>query len=158
MLTRPVPTRNSKEKVELSNVEIEREKMILYFLIKNYDEIGEKLVSKVKIEDFRIEKYKKIYNKILELKNNGNNIYNGLTNTEDEEFQASLSEILFSEYEINSVEKFTEEIISNYDKNKLNARKDEILALLNDKNIDKEKMISLEEELNDIIKELAKAK
>ena len=158
VLERPLPNREKKQEIKVSSVEVEREKMILYFLIKNYDEIGEKLVSKVKIEDFRIEKYKKIYNKILELKNNGNNIYNGLTNTEDEEFQASLSEILFSEYEINSVEKFTEEIISNYDKNKLNARKDEILALLNDKNIDKEKMISLEEELNDIIKELAKAK
>ena len=158
LLSRPLPTREKEKAPDVSKVEIEREKMILYFLIKNYEEIGEKIISKVEIEDFKVEKYKKIYNKILELKNNGNNIYNSLTNIEDEEFQASLGEILFSEYEINSVEKFTEDIINNYEKNKLNSRKLEILKLLGDSSIDKEKVISLENELNDIIKELAKVK
>ena len=158
VLARPLPNKNKNNLFEISNVEIEREKMILYFLIKNYDEIGEKIISKVKIEDFKVEKYKNIYNKILELKKNGNNIYNGLTNIEDENFQATLSEILFSEYEINSVEKFTEDIINNYEKNKLNLRKDEILKLLSNKDIEKEEMISLENELNNIIKELAKVK
>ena len=158
LLTKPLPSNVQKEQPKVSSVEIEREKMILYFLIKNYDEIGEKIISKVKIEDFKVEKYKNIYNKILELKNNGNNIYNGLTNIEDEKFQASLSEILFSEYEINSVEKFTEDMINNYEKNKLNSRKNEILKLLNDTSLEREEMISLEKELNDIIKELAKVK
>ena len=32
--------------------------------LKNYDEIGEKIISKVKSEDFKVEKYKVIYNKI----------------------------------------------------------------------------------------------
>lgn len=158
VLSRPLPNKRKNDLFEVPNVEIEREKMILYFLIKNYDEIGEKIISKVKIEDFKVEKYKNIYNKILELKKNGNNIYNGLMNIEDENFQATLSEILFSEYEINSVEKFTEDIINNYEKNKLNLRKDQILKLLSNKDIEKEKMISLENELNDIIKELAKVK
>ena len=158
VLSRPLPNKNKNNLFEISNVEIEREKMILYFLIKNYDEIGEKIISKVKIEDFKVEKYKNIYNKILELKKNGNNINNGLMNIEDEDFQAILSEILFSEYEINSVEKFTEDIINNYEKNKLNLRKDEILKLLSNKDIEQEEMISLENELNNIIKELAKVK
>ncbi|MBR1817841.1 MAG: hypothetical protein IJ772_03225 [Bacilli bacterium] len=158
ILTRPLPNKEKKEVPEISNVEQEREKMILYFLIKNYEEVGEKIVSKVKIEDFKVEKYKNIYNKILELKNNGNNIYNGLTNIEEEEFQSSLGEVLFSEYELNSVEKFTEDIINNYEKNKLNSRKNEILKLLNDKSLKKEEVISLEEELNKIIMELAKVK
>ena len=156
LLSKPIPT---KEKMSnISNVEIEREKMILYFLIKNYDEIGEKIISKVKIEDFVVEKYKKIYNKILELKNNGNNIYSELTNIEDEEFQASLGEIFFSEYDITSVQKFTEDVINNYEKNKLNSRKSEIIKLLSDANLEKEEMTSLENELNEIIKELAKVK
>jgi len=158
LLSRPLPNQEKKEVPEVSSVEIEREKMILYFLIKNYDEVGEKLIPKIVIEDFKVEKYKNIYNKILELKNNGNNIYNGLTNVEDEEFQATMSEILFSEYELNSVEKFTEDIVKNYEKNKLNSRKNEILELLNDKSLEKEEVIRLEEELNKIIKELAKVK
>ena len=158
ILTKSLPTKIRKEVSDISNVEFEREKMILYFLINNYDEIGEKIISKVKMEDFKVEKYKNIYNKILEPKNNGNNIYNELTNVENEEFQASLSEVMFSEYEINSVQKFTEDIINNYEKNKLNSRKNEILKILNDENIQKEEMISLEQELNDIIKDLAKVK
>ena len=158
LLTKPIPQKRNSELPKISKVEIEREKMILYFLIKNYDEIGEKIISKVKIEDFKVEKYKKIYNNILELKNNGNNIYDELTNIEDEEFQSSISEILFSEYEISSVEKFTEDIINNYEKNKLNSRKNEILKLLNDTSLDKETMNILENELNEIIKELAKVK
>ena len=158
ILTRPLPNKKNEVVTLTSSVENEREKMILYFLIKNYDEVGEKIVSKVKSEDFRVEKYKIIYNKILELKNNGNNIYNELTNIEEEEFQACLGEVLFSEYEINSVEKFTEDIINNYEKNKLNSRKSEILKMLNDEKIEKEEMINLERELNDIIKELAKVK
>lgn len=158
ILSKPLPTKNKEKEINISSVEVEREKMILYFLIKNYDEIGEKIISRVKIEDFKVEKYKNIYKKILELKNNGNNIYSELTNIEDEEIQASLGEIFFSEYEINSVQKFTEDVINNYEKNKLNSRKSEILKLLSEENIDKEEMIKLEKELNEIIKELAKVK
>ena len=158
ILYKPLPTKVNKVETKVSDVEVEREKMILYFLIKKYDEIGEKIISKIKIEDIKVEKYKNIYNKILEIKNNGNNIYVGLMNVEDQEFQSSLSEILFSEYKINSVEKFTEDIINNYEKNKLNSRKNDILKLLNEKNLQKEEIISLENELNDIIKELAKVK
>lgn len=158
ILYKPLPTKVNKVETKVSDVEVEREKMILYFLIKKYDEIGKKIISKIKIEDIKVEKYKNIYNKILEIKNNGNNIYVGLMNVEDQEFQSSLSEILFSEYKINSVEKFTEDIIKNYEKDKLNSRKNDILKLLNEKNLQKEEIISLENELNDIIKELAKVK
>ena len=131
--------------------------MILYFLIKNYNEVGEKIVTKVEIEDFKVEKYKKIYNKILEIiKSGNNNIENALTNIEDSEIQSGISEIMFSEYEINSVQKFTEDIINNYEKNKLNFRKNEILRKLDNTNLTKDEIASLEKELNNIIIELAK--
>lgn len=147
-----------EEVVEVDKVEIEREKMILYFLIKNYEEVGEKIISKVDIDDFKVEKYKNIYNKILEIINNGNNIYDTLSNIEDAEFQATFSEIIFSEYEINSVEKFIEDIINNYEKNKLNSRKNEILKMINDSSLTKDEIANLENELNEIIIELAKIK
>ncbi len=129
-------------------------------MIKNYDEIGDKIISKINIEDLKVEKYKKIYNKILEIVNNGNNtnIYKEVTNIEDEEFQSVLSEILFSEYEINSVEKFADEIINNYEKNKLNDRKLEILEEIKIENLDNDKKTKLENELNEIIIKLAKIK
>lgn len=160
ILTKPI---NKIEKGELlpevDKTELEREKMILYFLIKNYEEIGEKIVSKVLVEDFKVEKYKNIYNKILEIIKNGNtNIYNVLTNVEEAEFQATLSEIMFSEYEINSVEKFTEDIINNYEKNKMTQRKSEILQKISNNDISEEERVPLEEELKYIITNLAKMK
>ena len=133
--------------------------MILYFLIKNFDEIGDKIITKVLVDDFKVEKYKKIYNKILEIVNNGNNnVYKEITNIEDEEFQSILSEILFSEYEINSVDKFVDDIINNYEKNKLNLRKQEILKEIKIENLSEEEKLKLENELNEIITKLAKIK
>lgn len=158
ILNRPLPNKVKIELPEVSNVEQEREKMILYFLIKNYSEVGEKIISKVSSEDFKVEKYKKIYNKILEFKETGNNIYNELTNVEEEELQSNLSEIFFSEYDISSVEKFTEDVINNYEKNKLNTRKNEILKLLSNKELNKNESLCFEKELNEIIIELAKSK
>ena len=81
-----------------------------------------------------------------------------ITNIEDEEFQSILSEILFSEYEINSVDKFVDDIINNYEKNKLNLRKQEILKEIKIENLSEEEKLKLENELNEIITKLAKIK
>ena len=111
------------------------------------------------MDDFKVEKYKKIYNKILDIVNNGNNnVYKEITNIEDEEFQSILSEILFTEYEINSVDKFVDDIINNYEKNKLNLRKQEILKEIKIENLSEEEKLKLENELNEIITKLAKIK
>ena len=161
ILEKSIPVKKVEEKKDLSvnKAEIEREKMILYFLIKDYDEIGDKIISKISVEDFKVEKYKKIYNKILEIVNNGNNnVYKEITNIEDEEFQSVISEILFSEYEINSVDKFADEIINNYEKNKLSSRKQEILKEIKIENLSEEEKLKLENELNEIITKLAKIK
>ena len=86
----PTKTNNKKNEDEvIDKAEMEREKMILYFLIKEYDEVGEKIISKILPEDFKISKFQKIYNKILEFVNNGNNdIYKSLSNIEEDEIQS----------------------------------------------------------------------
>ena len=84
--------------------------------------------------------------------------YRILNNIEDVEIQSSLSEIMVSEYEVNSSKKFVEDIINNYDRNKLLARKEELLLEINNKNLAKEEIAKLEKELNSIIIELAKMK
>jgi DNA primase len=155
----PVPKESVEKAPSISKAEIEREKMILYFLIKNTDEVGKEIISKVDVDDFKVEKYKNIYNQILDIMKNGNtNIYNILINTEDMEIQSSFSEIMFSEYEINSVQKFIEDIINNYEKNKLNFRKNEILEIIKSNNLEKEENAKLMQELNSIMIELAKMK
>lgn len=155
----PVKKFEIKEVTEIDKAEYEREKMILYFLIKNFDEVGNKIISKIKSEDFKVEKYKKVYNTILEIINNGNtNIYNSLSNIEDSDFQSNLSEIMFSEYEISSVDKFLNDILNNYEKNKLSSRKLEILKLIKTQNLSKSEVAELENELSEIITRLAKIK
>ena len=159
LLVKNIPVVKKENVQSVDKVEIEREKMTLYFLIKNYEDVGQKIISKIDTEDFKVEEYKNIYNKILEIINNGNtNIYDILINVEDEQFQSVFSEIMFSDYDINSVNKFTEDIINNYEKNKLNFKKNEILKLINDTNLTKDEIASLEKELNNIIIELAKMK
>lgn len=159
ILIKPIPDKKEEVNQEIDKAELEREKMILYFLINNYEEIGEKIVSNIVLEDIIVEKYKKIYNKILEFIQIGNtNICSQLNNIEDEDIQSALSEIMVSEYEVNSSKKFVEDIINNYDRNKLLARKDELLLEINNKNLAKEEISKLEKELNSIIIELAKMK
>lgn len=160
VLVKPMLVKKEEENQPLvDKAEVEREKMILYFLINNYEEIGEKIISKIVVEDIKVEKYKKIYNKILEIIQTGNtSIYQQLNNIETEEIQSSLSEIMVSEYEINSSKKFVEDIINNYDRNKLLARKEDLLLKINNKNLAKDEIAKLEKELNSIIIELAKMK
>ena len=86
------------------------------------------------------------------------NIYSQLNNIEDEQIQSALSEIMVAEYEVSSNKKFIEEIINNYDRNKLLVRKDELLLAINNQNLAKDEMVKLEKELNNIIIELAKMK
>ena len=162
VLAKTTPVKKEEEIVvseKIDKAEVEREKMILYFLINDYEEIGEKIVSKIIEEDIKVEKYKKIYNKILEFVQSGNtNIYSQLNNIEEEQIQSALSEIMVAEYEVSSNKKFIEDIINNYDRNKLLVRKEELLLKINDQNLAKDEMAKLEKELNSIIIELAKMK
>ena len=81
-----------------------------------------------------------------------------MANIEDQEMQSQISEIMVSDYEINSVQKCIEDVIISYTKDRLNNRKSEILKELESSNLDIEKAKILENELSNIIIELAKIK
>ena len=59
VLNKTTPVKKEEEIIvqEVDKAEVEREKMILYFLINDYEEIGEKIVSKIIEEDIKVEKY-----------------------------------------------------------------------------------------------------
>ena len=70
-----------------------------------------------------------------------------------------MSEILVTDYEINSVEKCIEDVINIYNKDRLSNKKNEIIkALENSSSLTKDEIAKLEQELSDIIIELAKNK
>ena len=144
---------------EISEAILKREKMILYLLINYYDEAIIDIKSNIIKEDFKLPVNRKIFEIITDEKeNNKESILKNLTNIEDSEMQSQISEIMVSDYEINSVQKCIEDIIISYTKDRLNARKIEILKELENTNLDIENAKILESELSNIIIELAKIK
>ena len=145
---------------EDSETTVKREKMILYLLINNYDESFEKIKSVISENDFKVELNKKIFKTIMEIKDgNKEQILSAISNIEDQDIQAHISEIMVTDYEITSVEKCIEDIIIIYNKERLNNRKMDIIKQLdNAKNLSAEEIAKLEKELNNIIIELAKKK
>lgn len=134
--------------------------MIIYLLINHFVEAYEPIVTNICIDDFKLEINKKIFEKILESPaEESEKILQTIANIEDEEIQSHVSQILVTDYEINSVDKCIEDVVTIYNKERLNNKKLEIIkALENSETLDKEEVAKLEQELSDIIVELAKKK
>ena len=75
----------------------------------------------------------------------------------EEKEQNRITEIMVDDYEIDDIEKAIDDIVHSYEKDKLNHRKFEILALL-EGNIEMNQKKELEKELNEIIIRLARMK
>ena len=158
ILVKPIYNDNSK-KNEINSSVIKRENMILYLLINYFKESYEKIVTNISINDFKLEENKIIYKKILEIsEEDSEKIVQSIANIEDENIQSHISKILVTDYEINSVQKCIEDIIIIYNKDRLSNRKLEIIEELKNKNLSKDKIAELENELSDIINEIAKRK
>lgn len=158
VLVKPI----SKVKVEegINPAIIKRENMIIYLLINHFTEAYEPIVTNIGIEDFKLEVNKKIFRKILESPaEESEKILQTIANIEDEEIQSHVSQILVTDYEINSVDKCIEDVVTIYNKERLNNKKMQIIkALENSETLDKEQVAKLEQELSNIIVELAKKK
>lgn len=148
-----------KPKEKVSEAVIKRENMILYLLINHYEDSIVDITSNIVKEDFKLEINQKIFEIITEAKENSKDrILQVLSNVEDATLQSQISEIMLSDYGINSVQKCIEDIILTYTKERLNNRKFDIIKELESNNLSKEEASMLEIELNNIIIELAKIK
>lgn len=154
------PVSKPKKEDEISPAIIKRENMIIYLLINHFAEAYEPIVTNIGIEDFKLEENKTIFKKILEsTAEDSEKIVQIIANIEDERIQSHVSQILVTDYEINSVDKCIEDVVTIYNKERLNNRKFEIIkALENSDALDKEDVAKLEQELSNIIVELAKKK
>lgn len=159
VLIKPI-AKVKKEEEGISPAVLKRENMIIYLLINHFVEAYEPIVTNICIDDFKLEINKKIFEKILESPaEESEKILQTIANIEDEEIQSHVSQILVTDYEINSVDKCIEDVVTIYNKERLNNKKLEIIkALENSETLDKEEVARLEQELSDIIVELAKKK
>lgn len=132
-----------------------RENTVLSILLTGNLEFYEILKQNIKVEDFKDELNQKILKKLYEEFQKSNNNINSILDNLTEEEQNRITEIMAIDYGINDMEKAIDDIMQNYEKDKLNERKMEIIELL-DSNIEDSQKKELERELNNIIISLAK--
>ncbi len=154
------PISKAKKEEGINPATLKRENMIIYLLINHFTEAYEPIVTNISLEDFKLDTNRKLFEKILESSaEDSEKILQMIANIEDEELQSHVSQILVTDYEINSVDKCIEDVVTIYNKERLNNKKLEIIrALENSESLEKEEVEKLEQELSNIIVELAKKK
>jgi DNA primase len=153
------PIKKEEEKVKVEDSVEKRENLIIYLLINYFAESFEKIVSNITLDDIKLPENKKIYDSILSsTAEETEKLVHSLANIEDENLQAHVSKILLTDYDISSVEKCLDDLILVYEKEHLAKKRDQIVKELDSGNLSKDQVSELEQELNDIVIELAKMK
>ncbi len=143
------------------NSELEkRENIIISLLIDGGEEVYNKIKDIINPNDFKSEANQKIMRRLYEEFEKGNSNINSLVDmfADDEQVVNALTGIMADDYEIEDNKKALEDVINNYQKEKLMARRNEIIQSLNNANLDKEKANELEKELHTLIIKLAQIK
>ena len=138
-----------------------KENMIIYLLINYPKESYEKLRAQIGYENIKDERNKVIIKKLYEELEKGNSINNitVLDLFEDEDIINFLTWVMAYDFEITEVEKAIDDILNNYEKDKLISVRNEIIQTLeNTDNLTNEEVASLEQSLSEVIIKLAKMK
>ena len=134
-----------------------RENTIISILLLGDINIFQIIKQNINVEDFKDYINQKIVKKLYEEFEKGNSNINSIIDMLEEEEQNHITEIMADDYGITNVEKAIDDIMQNYEKDKLNNRKVEIIKLL-EGNLEANQKKELEKELSDIIIRLAKIK
>lgn len=138
------------------------ENLIIYLLINYPNKSFEKVKSILDNNLIKSEVNQKIINKLYEQKQKGNNSIENITDSfEDEDTINYLTGIMSSDFEITDVDKCIEDVLASYRKEFLINRRKEIISEIAEaqtNNEPQDKILKLEEELNEIIIKLAKIK
>lgn len=156
-IRKPTIKRQGKE----INPELEkRENIIISLLIDGGEEAYNKIKDIINPNDFKSEANQKIMRRLYEEFEKGNSNINSLVDmfADDEQVVNALTGIMADDYEIEDNKKALDDVINNYQKEKLMARRNEIIQSLNNANLDKEKASELEKELHTLIIKLAQIK
>lgn len=146
-----------KEDTKISEARLKRENTIIAMLLMSNANVYSKIKNKIKPEDFKYEKNKKILEKVYaEYEKGITEIYDVLSLFEDEDIINHITEIMAKDYGITDIDKGIDDILNTYERENLKEKRDEILKSLEDSELDNESKLALERELNDIIIKLAK--
>ena len=146
-----------KENTKISEARLKRENTIIAMLLMSNANVYSKIKNKIKPEDFKYEKNKKILERVYaEYEKGITEIYDVLSLFEDEDIINHITEIMAKDYGITDIDKGIDDILNTYERENLKEKRDEILKSLEDSELDNESKLALERELNDIIIKLAK--
>ena len=155
--SKPVVLHRRTEEKEISASIMKRENTIISILLTGDLNIFEVIKQNIGPDDFKDTANYNIARKLYEEFEKGNSNINSIIDTLGEDEQNKVTMIMSEDYAIENIEKAIDDIIQNYEKEKLNNRKYELLSLI-EKEEDKNQKIDLEKELNNIIVQLAKIK
>ena len=148
--------KESTEKIDESI--IKREKMVIYILVNYPQESYEKIKDTILVDNIKAEINKKIISKIYELYTQGKTS-NILDSFDEEEIVNYLSGIMAEDFGISDINKCIEDLLTTYNKEKLLAKRNEIIKKLeNTSDMSAEEIHNLEAKLNEVILKLAKVK
>ena len=149
--------RMPKEESTISEKIKKREDTIISLLLDENFNVYEIIKQNVQAEDFKYEIDRKIAIKLYEEFEKGNSNISSIIDKFSEEEQNHVTAILAEDYGIENTEKAIDDLLKNYEKDKLNERKKEIIKLRGE-SLNKEEQEMLLKELNEIIYKLAKIK
>ena len=150
-----------KEDEEKNNSSVfKRENLIIYLLINYPEESFQTIRENISLDEIKSEKNRKIIQKMYEEYEKGNNnVTNILDVFKEEEIVNHLSGIMATDFEITEVKKCIEDVIVNYEKDKLIAKRNNIIRQLENTNeLTKDEVGNLEKELSNLIIKLARMK
>ncbi len=150
-------TRKLQQKSTTSKAIENREDTIVSLLLTGDQTIYEIIKQNIKVEDYQSEINKQIATKLYEEYEKGNSNINSILNQMSEEEQSHATKILIDDYEIKDKEKAIDDILGAYKREKMNQRKIDLVGLIETEE-DENTKAAYEQELKDIIFELAKIK
>ena len=153
----PVVKKNEKEEKDVGIDLKRREDTIIALLLDANEKIFQKIKEKITPQDFKDETNKKIAIKLYkELENQDVNV-NKLIDEFDEQTQNHITKVMATDYRIENIEKAVDDILSKYERERLENKKTHILKELETEQ-DTETKKKLSKELSNIIITLAKIK
>ncbi len=150
----------NEDEERISSSIIRRENLIIYLLINYPEEAYKTIKDNISLEDIKSERNKKIIEKLYEeLEKGNNNVTTILDVFKEDEIVNHLSGIMATDFEITEVKKCIEDVILSYEKDKLIAKRNNIIKQLENTNeLTKDEVASLEKELSGLIIKLARMK
>ena len=136
---------------------IKKENLVLALLINFGKEVYDQIKLEISPEDFKLEQNKKIAKKMYEEFENGkSNIENLETMFSEEDVINQVAGIMAEELEIENKQKCINDCLNSYRKDRLTSRRNEIVKMLENIEMESSKAKELEKELSSIIVNLAK--